>query len=392
MTDELPKGFRTEELLREFFLHSGYFVVRGVPFVYDGFDVTDIDLWLYERPSSVSRHRIIVDTKTRSTPKAIERIFWTKGLQQAIGAEQAIVATTDRRPAVTAFGREHGVVVLDGGWLNAVRTSLEPGPARLTEEDLSTLLRSYRPTKAGGDWRDRLRAVKQPFAGELGYNALNAWLAEARFFAEQVYLVPTHREVALRMFYLVASYICIGFDFATREHAFGDAATKHNAISEGLKYGSEGAGGTRRLIELSTGLIEQYAPEQKSLGARIRRDLTVELEALPTRMLAEYFSKAPVAQDLFGIAKELEGAAYSRAFAAPGTLSTGGKATLGVLLDFGGLDRRVVLQLNGSSAEIGSTSPGTSSSDAPATSASASQNSLPGFRDQETRRRSTGEV
>src|SRR5438105_54582 len=134
MKNALPKGFLMEELLRRYFIRTGYFTVRGVPFIYDGFDVTDIDLWLYERPSSVSRHRIIVDTKNRSTPKAIERIFWTKGLQQVLRVEQAIVATPDKRPSVTSFGREHNVFVLDGHFLARLENSLEMPDGRFTEE------------------------------------------------------------------------------------------------------------------------------------------------------------------------------------------------------------------------------------------------------------------
>jgi hypothetical protein len=76
----LTKGYLMEELLRNYFLRSGYYVVRGVPFVYEGFDVTDIDLWLYSRTSSVSREVTIVDSKNKKTPQAIEGIFWVQGL------------------------------------------------------------------------------------------------------------------------------------------------------------------------------------------------------------------------------------------------------------------------------------------------------------------------
>lgn len=69
----LSKGPKMEELLRNYFLKAGYYVVRGVPFIYEGFDITDIDLWLYGRASSVSREITIVDIKNRKTPQAIEK-------------------------------------------------------------------------------------------------------------------------------------------------------------------------------------------------------------------------------------------------------------------------------------------------------------------------------
>jgi len=193
MTESLPKGYQLEELLRRYFIRSGYFTVRGVPFVYEGFEITDIDLWLYDRPSSVSRHRIIVDTKNRSTPKAIERIFWTKGLQQVLGFEQAIVATTDKRPAVSEFGREHDVLILDGAFVSRLQKSSESFEARLTEEQFIERLGTYRPTKESGDWKGRFKGAKRPLAGNLGYNAINGWLIEAKFFAEQSQLVTTHK-------------------------------------------------------------------------------------------------------------------------------------------------------------------------------------------------------
>ena len=96
----LLKGPRMEELLRSYFLKAGYYVVRGVPFIYEGFDVTDIDLWLYSRTSSVSREITLVDAKNKKTPQAIERIFWVQGLRIATKATNAVVATTEKRQEV----------------------------------------------------------------------------------------------------------------------------------------------------------------------------------------------------------------------------------------------------------------------------------------------------
>jgi hypothetical protein len=78
------KGYQLEELLRAYFLRAGFFVVRGVPFQHAGDDLTDIDLWLYERPTGSSRRRQIVDAKSKTKPKAVERLLWTKGLAQLL--------------------------------------------------------------------------------------------------------------------------------------------------------------------------------------------------------------------------------------------------------------------------------------------------------------------
>lgn len=344
MTDALPKGYQMEELLRRYFIRAGYFTVRSVPFVYEGFDITDIDIWLYDRPSSVSRHRIIVDSKNRSTPKAIERIFWTKGLQQVLRVEQAIVATTDNRPAVSRFGREQDVLILDGSFFGRLEKSQETLEGRLTEEQFVDLLGTYRPTKEGGDWKSRFRGAKPPLARDLGYNAINGWLIDAKFFAEQAQLVATHREVALRALYVFLSFIAIAFDFVMKDLAFSEPAAKLAAINDGLRHGSQGATGTKRLIELAMGLIEQYAPEQRTLAPRIRERLGRELDAIPTKVLAEYFAKQSVSQELFSVAKDLEAAAYRTVFVSPQALPPAAKGMIGVILDFWEIDRKGFLQ------------------------------------------------
>jgi len=88
MNQTLKKGEATEEILREYFLKLGYFVVRSIPYKYNQFDVTDVDIWLYSRPSPLTRERTNVDVKRKKTPQALERIFWAKGLQQVLSLER----------------------------------------------------------------------------------------------------------------------------------------------------------------------------------------------------------------------------------------------------------------------------------------------------------------
>lgn len=96
LTNKLDKGYKMEELLRIYFLQVGYYVVRVVPFVYEDFEVTYIDVWLYGRASSVSREITIVDSKNKKTPQAIEQIFWVQELKLATKATNPIVATNDK--------------------------------------------------------------------------------------------------------------------------------------------------------------------------------------------------------------------------------------------------------------------------------------------------------
>ena len=69
---QLSRGVALEELLRSYFLRAGFFVMRGVPFRLNDENLTDIDLWLYERPTGTGRRIQICDIKYKQQPKAVE--------------------------------------------------------------------------------------------------------------------------------------------------------------------------------------------------------------------------------------------------------------------------------------------------------------------------------
>ena len=115
------KGWDLEELLRAYFLRAGFYAVRGVPLRISGEDLTDVDIWLYERPTGSSRRRQIVDAKSKNRPKAIERFLWTKGLKELLGVDGAYVATTNSRSMLRPISRKLGISLLDGADLNRNR-------------------------------------------------------------------------------------------------------------------------------------------------------------------------------------------------------------------------------------------------------------------------------
>ncbi|GLR60801.1 hypothetical protein [Rhizobium indigoferae] len=337
MAVTLDKGMSMEERVRSYFMKSGYYTLRGVPFTYGKFDVTDIDLWLYDRPSPVSRHRVVVDIKNKKTPQAIERIFWAKGLAATLRLDQAIVATTDKRPDVAQFGREHGVVVLDGNFLSRLANLSLSG--RMSEEDFLHAIDAFSDQKVAGDWKGRLRTAKSLVLNGLGYNEVNSWLTDARFFAEQTLIVPLHKTTACRILYLIASLVAVGFDFVMRDLAFVEQDAKVTEINSGLQFGSSGARGTAHVIDIAIGLVDQYAPEMRGLGSKIRRGVESDLEDVQTHIPAEYFARPSTAQGLYNIARELEEAAYLQTFKSPSDLSVDARSMLSVLLDFWAIDR-----------------------------------------------------
>jgi hypothetical protein len=336
------KGPLYEELLRSYFLKAGYFVVRGVPFVYRQFDVTDIDLWLYNRVASVSREISIVDIKNKKTPQAIERIFWAKGLQEALGTTRAIVATTENRVEVKEFGKQMDVLVLDGRFLQRLKASSPTVDLRITDEEFRDLLFDSKLGKVGGDWAPRMRAAKAALANGLSFDSCNYWLDEARYFAEQVITRPQRRAVCLRCCYVVASFAAIAVDFILRELSFLEEPERETILRDGFIYGSRGRAGTKNVIDTAVGLVTQFTDRGASIATELRTGVERQISALPANILSQFFSRVEVGRSLFEVAKELEALGMARTPVGHGRASTGARSLIGCLLDFWGIDRRAL--------------------------------------------------
>ena len=334
----LLKGPRMEELLRSYFLEAGYYVVRGVPFVYEGFDVTDIDLWLYSRASSVSREVTIVDAKNKKTPQAIERIFWVQGLKIATNATNAVVATTDKRQEVKDFGRDLGVLVLDGTFLAKLDRMPTPNALRLSDEEFMAEIDSYALNKLDGDWRARVLLSKSLLAKSLSFDSCNEWLSQGRFFAEQVIVKGNQSKTALRILYLLASFLFVAIDFCMRELSFHEQSERSKLLQDGFTYGSKGSAGLKKVLNIAIGLVEQHAKDGTLIAGQVRRSVEHQLAQLNTSILGEYFSRNDVARTLFSSAKAFEELAMNRDFVSH-AVAPEYKGLLYCLLDYWEIDR-----------------------------------------------------
>jgi hypothetical protein len=337
------KGGKMEELLREYFLDLGFFAVRGVPVTHAGIDITDVDIWLYLRPSPVGRERVNVDAKYKATPKALERILWAKGLQAVLGLERCIVATADKRPAVKDYGLQHDVLVLDGDFISKLANRKNGvRQVRCSEEELIDLLGAVRDDKLLGNWKGRLREARARLLTQLEFDGCNAWIEDIRYFIEQA-ATSGRREAACRLVYILVAYLLIGLDFSLRTLAFEDVDVRRKALEEGFRYGSRGRGRTEDALGMAAQLVIACAPDAKGVGSRLRTDLLSELDKMPVDILSEFFSRSENAKALFSVARSLEGRGYATTFAPPGVLEAQEQAVLGVLLDFLGFDRRTFL-------------------------------------------------
>jgi hypothetical protein len=340
MVRKSKKGEQMEELLRNYFLKAGYYVARSIPFNYEGFDITDIDLWLYGRTSSVSREVAIVDIKNKKTPQAIERIFWVKGLQSAVHATNALVATTDKRIEVKDFGKEQGVLVLDGHFMSLLSRSNSILEYRFSEEDLFSEIEKYTLGKLDDDWKGLIVKSKALLVKGLSFDSCNMWLEHGKYFAEQVITKPPHRQLAYRLCFLISSYIAVSVDYILRELSFSEQHDKEEKLNNGFRYGDRGIKGTKNIVNVSLALVEQFADNGADISNQVRINLDNELSGLPINILSEYLSKNDVGKSLFSISKELESLAMAKDFSPHSSAKVETRAFIGCLLDYWGLDRR----------------------------------------------------
>ncbi|WP_296275366.1 hypothetical protein [Pseudomonas sp. UBA7530] len=337
----LNKGFGIEELLRAYFLKAGYYVVRGVPFTYEGFDVTDIDIWLYSRASSVSREITIVDSKNKKTPQAIERIFWIKGLKEATGSTKAIVATTDKRQEVKDFGKKLDIVVLDGSFLSRLGDPKARNPSRLSDEEFFEGLNKYSLGKYDGDWKGRIRNCKSLLARGLSFDNCNEWLNQARFFAESAISNEPQQENALRCLYLVCSFVALAVDYLLKDLSFFEQPERCAMLEEGFIYGSRGKAGLDKVLDVAMGLLREHVPGNEVAARQVKSSVNLQLKEIQADILSNYFSRPDVARGLFAVAKEFEQLAMQREFSSHQTSSVELKSMLLCLMDFWSIDRTV---------------------------------------------------
>jgi hypothetical protein len=326
----LFKGELMEELLRNYFLNLGYYVARGVKFKYEGIDITDIDLFLYGRSTGLSRQRINVDIKNKKSPQAFERILWANGLMKLLDFNSCIVATTDQRPVIHAFGQLHNTIILDGAFLNKLRSNVFP--ERLTEEDLLLILSkhiSYK-TYSNKDWKYIYESSKSKLLTELDFSGFNSTLFNLIYFVEKALVDEQKREDSTRMIYLILSHLLIIIDFIVKDIAFLDTVNKEKKLSDGFKFGNLGKDGVDKIISIAVQIS----------GNRSATSFLKSLESIPTDILKEFFSKNDNSKNLHNWSKEFEKLGFNKTIINPGQIDSSLKGVLSLMLDYAKIERR----------------------------------------------------
>lgn len=325
----IRKGELMEELLRQYFLNAGYYVVRGIKYRYETNDITDVDIFLYSRASSITRQRINVDIKNKKTPQVFERILWANGLRYLLGFDSCIVATTDRRTVIHKFGQLHKTIILDGQFLEKIRSTSYPD--RLTEEELTLKFSKFKSLNVfNKDWRYIYEEAKSKLISEQDFSGFNSQLYYIGYFLNKVITDPNKREEATRLVYLIISHLLITIDFIIKDIAFLSQAEKEKRLSEGFKYGNLGKDGVDKIISVAVQLS----------GNKSAHHVLKSLDNIPTDILKDFFSKNENASNLFHWAKDFEKYGFNLSFINPENIDTSLKAVLSMLLDYYNLDRK----------------------------------------------------
>lgn len=348
------KGQDLEEILRGYFWRAGYFVLRGVPFQIDGEDITDIDLWLYERPAASSRRRLIVDIKNKKSPKAAERIIWTRGLQSCIGVDGAIVATTDNRSSMRRLAKSLSIQMLDKDAISKISQSSKIDTNdRITLDEMNSTIRNIDNSRRTSEWRSKIAEARGSILIGMGVQSANINLAVSSFFATETATAQPgslQAEYGLRLLYLSSALAAISLDFVLADQAFRSTDERKQIITNAIRFGQADTDATVPLFVAATNLARTYV--DASAAKQIEYGFYGDADRIPAEIIAEYLSKFSRADTLFNIAREIERASGFTRLPGYDDLSVDAKSLLGVFLDFNGISReRIALAWPNSSSK-----------------------------------------
>ena len=323
------KGELMEEKLRQYFLDNGYYVARGVKYKYDDLDITDIDLFLYSKVSSLSRERINVDIKNKKSPKAFERIIWTKGLQNLLLFDSCVVATSEKRDSIRQYGKKHNVLILDGEFLQRLNYKVENRiPEDVFLKDLSRI-KSLNVFK-NQTWNNLYEDSKSRLLNELDFSGFNKSLITVKYFIEKCFN-PQKREQATRTLYATLSHSLIILDYVLRDIMFLEINLRKETLSDGLKFGNLGREGVNRTIDMAIKITNSKIPANV---------IKQSIDTNQTDILVDFFSKSDISKNIFKIAVDLENKALSKTYITPDLLDSPIRSLMYLFLDFFSINRK----------------------------------------------------
>ena len=337
------KGAVLEEVLRAYFLRAGFFVIRGVPFRFADEDLTDVDLWLYERPTGTSRRVQICDIKYKQRPKAVERIFWTSGLADALEVDGAYVATTDKRKSLRSVAEKLDLQLIDGADIQRIQNSQAVlyvdriGDEQLINE-LQAVDKEFRNKDLQEARLDILSALSEGFGAPSAVRTLEGF-ARLAAWVSSYHPDSKAARAAGRLAYLAAAITCESLDYVSVGAAFRTIDERRDLILNAVRLGALSGEDGRQTLKLAIALVEKYAPGGKGTATAVEAALKRDLEQIPAEIVADQAVRLLKSDQLFVTGRELEMASYHISLPPFDSLSVPTRSMLGALLDYSGVDR-----------------------------------------------------
>jgi hypothetical protein len=305
--------------------------------------LTDVDIWLYERPTGSFRRRQIVDAKFKAKPKAVERLLWTKGLLELLQVDGAYVATTDNRPMLKDISSRLGILVLDGADLKRMGDSEKVFFAdRMSEDDLDKSIKAVDKGRRNKILQLAYQDLKAGLIDNFGSGTVNRTLEHFISFVQS--LGSSHPNsaaagVLLRLTYISASIISVALDYSLAQVAFKSPDERRKTILNVIRYGDEDAVSGMEKVRVAAALVERYAQNGRSISQSMLNSVQADFQSIPAEIIADHVLIQLKGDALFRIARSLEYEGFKIELKGYDQLSIEEKSFLGVLMDFAGLDR-----------------------------------------------------
>ena len=337
------KGYVLEELLKAYFLKAGFFVMRGVDLNECGEVVTDIDLWIYERSKGNSRRVSIVDIKSKTKPKAIERLMWAKGLQKLLGVDGCIVATTDSRPVCHKIANKLDIRLLDGKDIKKLKDSKNIlNNDRFSEEEIILRINKVDTIRHNKYLISIYNDLKTSIVDGLGAHGLVRCLDNFNDLGNL--LMVLHKssdasEIILRLIYFSTSLIALNLDYIGASYMFKDEKEKYNAIINAIRYGNVDIIEGTKDIRNAQALVSKFLDNGQIIASNLDSKITTAYKNIKSEIIADYVIKLRNNEDLFSLALRFELASFYKDAPIFDILKNEEKSLLGILLDFSNISR-----------------------------------------------------
>ena len=240
------------------------------------------------------------------------------------------------------FGTEHGVKVLQGEFLKRIIANFPPS-TRLSEEDFCSILKTPCVVDSKIEWRKWLLKGKAILLESLNFDGCNNFLVSIKLLLDEYLATSKSSEAPIRLLYIFMAYFLICLDYTSRTFSQFDTKGRATILTNGFRYGEAEKQSTEEIVQMALHLLSVAGEADLLTYEALRREFDKQISEFGADILGEYFAKPDSIKNLFLLACSYEEQAYSSVVLRPHELPSEQKATIGLICDFFGLDRKRII-------------------------------------------------